>query len=151
MSRHVPTESTGLTGEWYLGPFGALRVDFNLTPRDIVPRVPPAEAWAVVRDLLTCPTSDPKPLEAPRRWRSHRRLHGRPVFLDGLTVLADADTVFYSAPAFVAKLLETLRDPGCGVLVTDDTGSHADVLVVREAGQVVAVVTLRRLNATGGA
>lgn len=143
---HTPTTGTGLTGEWLLGPFGALRADFNLTPRDIVVRDAVA-AWETVRDLLTVPTPHPSPLDAPRRSRSVRRLHGLPVAIAGHAVLADADRVFYQGPGWLAQLVAGLREPHLGVVPTDDTGHHLDALVVREAGVIIAVVGLRRLNA----
>jgi len=163
MTIHTPNAGTGLTGEWYVGLFGALRVDFGLTPRNIV--TSDAEhAWQVVRDLVTVAVEDPGPLEPGRRMSSLRSVHGIASLGDGspnantraegseyvaitdLSVVVDADRTFYRAPGWVARLVAGLKEPRLGIAVMDDTGHHQDALIVHEAEAIIAIVGLRRLS-----
>jgi len=141
----IPTTGTGLKGDWLLGPHGGVRVDLGVRPPGLIACCC-AATWATVRDLLTTPVEDPEPLEAPRRWRSVRTVAAGPVRHDSEAVFADADKCIYSAPRWLLAAVSACKDAGLGVLVTEDTGHHQDVLVVRQGGDVVAFVGVRRLE-----
>lgn len=150
MTAPIPSApGTGLTGDWFLGPVGGVRMDLGVCPPDIVVR-DPAAAWSIVRDLLTAVPKKKTALEAPRRWRAARSVHGRPVRHGGAVVLADADGYLYAAPSWLGRVLLACPDARLGVLPTEDTHHHQDVLVVRQRGDVVAFVGVRRLGECAG-
>jgi len=144
MTIHTPNAGTGLSGEWLLGPSGGVRVDLAICPPDIEVTDPDA-AWETVRDLLSAVPEKREPLEGPRRWRSTRGVHVSPVRHGDDAILTDQDRVAYSAPEWVLRV--AVDDAVTfGVLVTDDTHHHLDVLVMRRRDEVVAFAALRRLS-----